>query len=678
MWAAGQPSSPEREGFDSLLACTEEGDAIEEGEEAVPRSRISAREPLPKKSRRAGAVATALLTTAAALGGLALLAWPRGAPHGSRLVADTPASTGLAAAAAAACAGAGGDCRASSCCANGGKAGLQCYARDANWAQCDAACVPGEHEGEKPLVDQYGNSKQPAWSCNKLGARSKPGCVAHETPVDCGSAAGCEWGVPGGDDDKEQCLESCFTLDEGGCGAQGRCHWNGTTCQEACWTFAAKDMCLTTEHRKRCAWEEHAEKCKQGCWTHAKSDECWQGERCMWHGVCKDDPCSAPGEDCRNTQCCSGLRGAGGMTCFEKDAYYASCSKHCDEKDWSCNKLGNRTKTNPKCAWAGEDCASEGLCCNQGFVCAVKDKYFAGCMQSFKQMSFKKVNLKPPPGWPANPKIIGGGQFEYAMPPAPKGQGMGTTLYCFAAYLPGSYEERLIDIARANSASIFACDEHDLFHTWQSHMSTWDSKATTLTNIDVFIDVWNHVEKAGRLWKYDWTVKVDPDCLIVPERLRWHLGALNAPVKQPVYVKNNALNASIGNSGFLGAVEVFSREALELYFDWWPMCQKTIGVNGGEDGFMKGCMDAMGVGYVVDGGMFKPDNDPRVCKDGTKAAYHPLKIQENFQCCVDIVNGGKHFIEWGECKDLNAKWVWKVWKDCPADQSCREPKWNAR
>jgi len=196
-----------------------------------------------------------------------------------------------------------------------------------------------------------------------------------------------------------------------------------------------------------------------------------------------------------------------------------------------------------------------------------------------------------------------------------------------------------------------------LFHTWQSKYSTWDSTATTLSNIDVFIDVWQKVQKAGRLWKHEWTVKTDPDCLIVPQRLKWHLGALQAPVGQPVYVKNNAMNSSYSNGGFLGAVEVFSREALELYFDWWPMCEKTIGITGGEDGFMKGCMDALGAGYMVDGGMFKPDDDPRLCALGKYAAYHPMKVQENLQCCIDMANGGTHRVEYGQCKDLDPQWA---------------------
>jgi len=363
------------------------------------------------------------------------------------------------------------------------------------------------------------------------------------------------------------------------------------------------------------------------------------------------------------------------MTCFEKDEYYASCAKHCDDKDWTCKKLGNRTKTQTHCAWAGEDCASWGMCCNPGFVCAVKDKYFSGCVQQFKLNSFGKTKMPMPPGWPANPKILGGGQLEYAATPAPPGKGMGTTLYCFMAYVPGSYEERLMEIQKASSASIFACDKYDLFHAWQSGSTTWDSQATTLSNIDVFINIWENVEKAGNLWKYDWTVKADPDCLLVPQRLKWHLAAMNAPVQTPIYVKNNALNASIGNNGFLGAVEVFSREALELYFDWWPKCKKTLGSKGGEDGFMKRCMDAMGVGYVVDGGMFEPNNDPRVCNNGKRAAYHPLKLQENLQCCIEVVNGGSHTFEWGKCTDLSPNWVSKVWPKCD-NGKCREPQWR--
>jgi len=258
------------------------------------------------------------------------------------------------------------------------------------------------------------------------------------------------------------------------------------------------------------------------------------------------------------------------------------------------------------------------------------------------------------------------------------------TLYCVMAYLPGSYEERLMEIQRANNAGVFACDAHDLFNTWRSAPAEWDKNVTnvtgrpvTLSNVDVFINVWENVMMVKRLWGYDFTVKVDPDCLIVPQRLKQHLAALHLPRRQPIYVKNSLLNESSGSAAFLGAVEVFSREALEVYNDWYPKCKATIHLEvGNEDVFMKGCMDAVGVGYMTDSLMLKPDVDPAICKNGDYAAYHPLKIQENMQCCIDEVNGRGHSMQWGQCEDLNDDWVRKVWPACDDAGDCRKPFWR--
>jgi len=366
------------------------------------------------------------------------------------------------------------------------------------------------------------------------------------------------------------------------------------------------------------------------------------------------------------------------MTCFRKDKNYASCAKSCSEEDgWECTKLGNRTKTDPGCSWAGLECSETGMCCNVGFQCMVRDEYFTGCAQTFKMVadgvSLKKIKVGLPEGWPADPKFVGGGQQEYEMHKADEGDELGTDLYCFMAYLPSSYEEGLMEMAKANSASIFACDAYDVFKTWQSSYVGWATEETTLQNTDVFVNVWNEVKNTGRLWSHSWTVKVDPDCLLVPQRLKWHLEALDVPKAQPVYVKNNDLNASQGNNGFLGAVEIFSREALELYYDWWPQCQDSLGVDSGEDGFMKGCMDALGVGYVVDGGGFKPDDDVALCKQGKWMAYHPMKDQKNFQCCIDIINGIDHKTEWGHC-EMTDDWATKTWPD--AGPEGQEPRWR--
>jgi hypothetical protein len=444
-------------------------------------------------------------------------------------------------------------------------------------------------------------------------------------------------------------------------------------------------QCLDGDHKKRCVWD--GENCKPGCWMFMDQDSCSTGGMCVWDHIsgCDVDPCSAPGEDCSNTKCCSGYRGGAGMTCYKKDKYFSTCSKACaQEKGWECTALGNRTKTQTHCSWAGEDCSKTGMCCNTGFQCYKKDEYFSGCVQTYKMdvemdkngsAHLKKVKVPMPEGWPEDAEFIGGGQEEYQMPMAAEGEALGTSLYCALAYLPGSYEEKLMELARANSASVFACDGYDLFKTWQSANVGWTSGETTLENTDVFVNVWEEIKKAGKLWSYDWTVKVDPDALLVPQRLKWHLEALKAPKNSPIYVKNNDLDAGQGNNGFLGAVEVFSREAMELYYDWWPKCLETLGTSSGEDGFMKGCMDAMGVGFVLDGGMFKPDDNVAICKQGKWAAYHPLKDQKEYQCCIDIVYFGvNHEDSYGKCTDMADDWAQKTWPG--AGPEGVEPRWR--
>lgn len=361
------------------------------------------------------------------------------------------------------------------------------------------------------------------------------------------------------------------------------------------------------------------------------------------------DPCSAPGEDCRQTKCCSSAFGGNGMTCFEKDETYATCRETCDhEKDWSCKALGERTKWDAGCTWAGESCAEQHLCCNQGFVCAVKDESWTTCFQTKKKSSWVTTNIPIPSTWDGT--ILGGGRTEYSVPAAAEGEKVaGTSLYCFMAYLPGSYEVSLMLEAKQDKASVFACDGYDTFHSWQSQKAGWDTGEATLSNTDVFIDVWKHMVATGKYLEHDWTVKVDADAVLLPDRLKSHLAALRPPAYRPLYIKNNAMDPGMGNSGFLGAVEVFSKQAVQIYADNYEGCHKTLGIAAGEDGFFKGCMDALGVGFMTDPQLFNPDKSAGACNLGQRAAFHPLKTSKDWKCCLDITKGINHKVDYGVC-----------------------------
>merc|ERR1712066_1217001 len=207
-------------------------------------------------------------------------------------------------------------------------------------------------------------------------------------------------------------------------------------------------------------------------------------------------------------------------------------------------------------------------------------------------------------------------------------------------------------------ASVFACDSSDWFHSWKSASAGWDTGETTLSNTDVFIKVWDQVRAKGTFAKYDWTVKVDADAVLVPWRLKKHIEALRPPANRAIYLKNNGMDKGLGNNGFLGAVEIFSRVAMHTYYDNAEGCRTTLGVNCGEDGFFKGCMDAIGVGFMTDINVFKPDFSPGACANQGMAAFHPLKKPENWQCCIDILNGKPHNVVYGQCQlgyQLNLK-----------------------
>jgi len=98
-------------------------------------------------------------------------------------------------------------------------------------------------------------------------------------------------------------------------------------------------------------------------------------------------------------------------------------------------------------------------------------------------------------------------------------------------------------------------------------------------------------------------------------------------------------------------VEIFSRKAVQAFFDNGHGCVDTIGLNSGEDGFMKGCMDAVGAGFLHDGEILKPDGASSYCSTESKVAFHPLKCEAALENCYNIVFGNEP--DWGAntCQD---------------------------
>jgi hypothetical protein len=303
-----------------------------------------------------------------------------------------------------------------------------------------------------------------------------------------------------------------------------------------------------------------------------------------------------------------------------------------------------------ECSWSGEDCSSTN-CCNdvecdkdfsncRGFTCYRQDEYFAGCL------------LDPAEdGW--SNEILGGPRETREVQPADEGvKVQGTSLFCFSviswdAPAPKAFwasEREMAAHIKKHKLSIFQCDEGDFFSGYQTPKAEWGS----FSNIDAFVSVWQDVKNDGRWRNHDWTVKVDADAVFFPSRLKDHLVKLRTPRNSRVYVKNIDYQFQ-----FMGALEVMTKEALELYFEKGDQCIRGEH-QGGEDFFMKGCLDAIGADHMVDFELLQDkycltcaDRD-NGCTDGWHVAYHFHKKMISWDWCYNqAVCGDKA----GECDE---------------------------
>merc|ERR1740138_333303 len=220
---------------------------------------------------------------------------------------------------------------------------------------------------------------------------------------------------------------------------------------------------------------------------------------------------------------------------------------------------------------------------------------------------------------------------------------LSASLYCFTVVTRGTYEEGLVwGTQKNNGLGVFGCDDHSVFFGGQAQKAAWQSVA----NIDSFIMVWGQVKDAGNYLNFNWTVKVDPDAVFFPDRLRWHINKLQAPHNSTLYLKNTNFKF-----GFMGSLEIFNLEAMKVFFANRDSCADHIWHNGGEDFFMMTCMDAIGVRYMKDTDLLNDKytystkynlNDVSACSNGGTVAFHPYKNPGIWMQCHNMAVSAQH------------------------------------
>jgi len=522
-----------------------------------------------RSDRRKAAVATALFVSATLL--VVGLMAAHGGSSGVSVARDSPKSF-MQADAEKKCTMGNDNCNVTQCCRS---PGMQCYKQDDLYAQCRESCNPG------PIPTHWDNKE---WNCEALGHRTKGN-------VSCSA-------------DGENCLKTQC------------CKTSGTQC-----------------YKKNDVWAM----CKSDCFPGAPDmmdDEGspWSCEKLgpftagaqgwVWQDCAKD------GENCAAKKCCLD----GGMQCFSQGGpvsapYWAQCKPSCTPGEkpqpwgpaWECGQIGSKTPAAPykgglmakwaqeKCSKYGDDCSKSKCCLGMDAICYEKNSKYATCKTYCTPGKDPNDNNAT---WSC--KELGPRSSGLAIKGNP-------SLFCISLTRTEGYE---VDIMKGQlnfSIGIFACDETGLFSADGIMVLGKDKNGKevstvrvesaiirttmdgTAGNAKLFANMWDSVITDGRWRNHAWTVKVDPDAVIMPERVRWHVAQHTG---EKVYVLNcNKVPGSPNFPMMFGSVEIFSFQAMEAFSTGKEECKAQMGQwleSWGEDYYMGKCMDLIHVGRIND------------------------------------------------------------------------------
>jgi len=225
--------------------------------------------------------------------------------------------------------------------------------------------------------------------------------------------------------------------------------------------------------------------------------------------------------------------------------------------------------------------------------------------------------------------------------------GAAPSLYCVAVMMPGSYEQAIFAKALALSwkyhrdFGIFDCDFFTVFASRRvligrhrrrgpvhsvhfKQAAVGRSEDNTAANAQLFMNMWEEVRKRRHYLHHAWTVKLDPDAVFFPERLRGYLRPHTDG--SPKFIKNcNLFPGAAGWPALWGSVEALSKQALVRYFQQKANCMKMPWWVWGEDKFLGNCLPSLGVGSVFEREMVGDGHCIGATCDSYHAAYHKYK-----------------------------------------------------
>jgi len=228
----------------------------------------------------------------------------------------------------------------------------------------------------------------------------------------------------------------------------------------------------------------------------------------------------------------------------------------------------------------------------------------------------------------------------------------GQSLYCFSLMLPWGYERSLLRLQYQEGASIFGCDGYTVFSNREMELAPGfhtfyvdsDLKCQlggefgTAMNTGIFLKVWETLIRNDEFKYHDWTVKVDPDAVFFPERLRVEL-IHHSEVGNGIYLNNCKY-------GLHGPLEVYSRNAVRALASGMQRCQDHFNqqcsgpCQWGEDMYIDQCLwKVLGVKREDEFSLLREDHcDPpkgwESCREAQFTTFHPFKSAEGYRTCL--------------------------------------------
>lgn len=156
-------------------------------------------------------------------------------------------------------------------------------------------------------------------------------------------------------------------------------------------------------------------------------------------------------------------------------------------------------------------------------------------------------------------------------------------------------------------------------------------------NAKLFSHAWRAIRDDGRYQQFDWTLKVDPDAVLLPSRL-WR--TLGQHTGKKTFVNNCGM---FNISAMYGSVEAISKSGLDEFFlNFEDKCSWMLWRAWGEDLYMQKCFKQSGVVGVTELGIVSDQRcwdsalpESQGCKDTIHPVFHPFKSLRNWSRCLN-------------------------------------------